>query len=196
MSNSNIYETCKSCGTHITANYCPNCGQKKYHRIDGHYIVDEVQSIMVQTKKGLLYTLKKLLINPGNMTRQYIDGDRAKHYKPILLAFLLATISAFISVQFLEIDATMDKLYETIPEQNNGKEFSQFFLNYNNFIMVLIIPVFALCSWLAFKAWKHNFYEHVVMNAYFQCYYSLFTIVVAYPIYFFTKSNPIAEPQS
>jgi hypothetical protein len=54
-------DNCKNCGTLITANFCSNCGQKKYKRIDKKYLIDELQYTVLHTNKGFFYSVKKFL---------------------------------------------------------------------------------------------------------------------------------------
>ncbi len=75
----NKEKICASCGHEINQNFCPNCGQKKYRRIDAHYIKEEIQYTILHTNKGFFYTLKNLLKNPGKTTRDYLDGNRINH---------------------------------------------------------------------------------------------------------------------
>ena len=58
-------DNCKNCGTLITGNFCNNCGQKKYKRIDKKYLIDEFQYTILHTNKGFFYTVKNLFKNPG-----------------------------------------------------------------------------------------------------------------------------------
>ena len=55
--------------------------------------------------------------------------------------------------------------------------------------MMLAIPFFALASKICFKKWKHNYYEHIVMNAFFYSTYTIYSIVFTYPILYFTQDN-------
>lgn len=57
--------------------------------------MDEIQYTFLHTNKGLLYSIKHILKNPGNTAREFIDGNRVNHYKPILLTFLLGGIAGF-----------------------------------------------------------------------------------------------------
>ena len=75
--------TCQNCNNLIVENFCSNCGQKKFKRIDKKYVFDEIQYTLLHTNKGLFYSIKKLLRNPGKTAREYIEGNRVNHYKPI-----------------------------------------------------------------------------------------------------------------
>lgn len=94
-------EICKNCQGEIAFNFCANCGQKKAKRIDGKYVKDELQYVLIHTNKGFFYSLKKVVRNPGKTASEFIDGNRVNHYKPILMVFLLAGISAFITNTFI-----------------------------------------------------------------------------------------------
>lgn len=51
-------QTCLNCGNPVMDNYCSNCGQKKFKRIDKKYIWDELQYTVFHTNKGFLYSIK------------------------------------------------------------------------------------------------------------------------------------------
>lgn len=182
---------CQNCGELINGNFCSNCGQKKYRRIDRKYIVEEVQYSLLHTNKGFFYSIKKILKNPGKTAREFVDGNRVNHYKPILLAFVLSGISAFISIKLIGIYKVMET-YSVDGKSINTpgmQELMSFVTSYNSFLAVLMIPFFAFLSKLAFYKWGHNYYEHVVMNAFFQSFYTIIYIIFLYPLMFLAKDN-------
>jgi len=181
---------CQNCNEIITAHFCSNCGQKKYKRIDRKYILDEIQYTFLHTNKGFLYSVKNIIKNPGKTAREFIDGNRVNHYKPILLAFVLSGISAFISFKIIGLQKIMSSFYA--KENINSafmNDYMTFTSSYNSIIMLLLIPFFALFTKLAFNKWGHNYYEHVVMNSYILCYYTLFNIFIVYPLMYIMKNN-------
>jgi hypothetical protein len=185
---------CCNCSNTKVENFCAVCGQKKFRRIDRKYLVEELQYTFLHVNKGFLFTIKNILKNPGKTAKDFIDGHRVNHYKPILLAFVLAGISSFISLKVLNLDDIMLTVMNNDPNQKATKEFSAKFMNlisnYNSFFMMLFIPVVALFTKIAFKSKEHNYYEHVVMNTFGQSAYLLMMILVFYPIFFFLKDNP------
>ena len=182
---------CPNCNRVVNGNFCSNCGQKKYNRIDKKYIWDEIQYTVFHTNKGFLYSVKNLIINPGKTAKEFIDGKRVNHYKPILLAFVLSGISAFVSFKIVGLNDIMKEFYskkELYSElMNNAISFAT---SYNSFIMLFFVPFLALFSKIAFRKWGQNYYEHVVMNAYMLSFHALVNIIVIYPVLFFTKGNP------
>ncbi|TNE71436.1 DUF3667 domain-containing protein, partial [bacterium] len=92
-------DICKKCNYEHNGNYCPNCGHPlKLERINGRYILSEIASIL-NFQKGILYTIKELLIRPGQNIRSYISEDRNRLVKPIM--FIL--ITSLVYTLFVEI---------------------------------------------------------------------------------------------
>lgn len=181
---------CLNCERPIAENFCSYCGQKKYKRIDRKYIWDEIQYSVLHTNKGFLYSVKNLLKNPGKTAREYIEGNRVNHYKPILLAFVLSGISAFISFKVLGFQQIMREALEKNKAYNDlMADIISFTSSYNSFIMLLLVPFFAVFSIIAFKRWGNNYYEHVVMNAYVVSYYTLVNILIIYPVMYLFRYN-------
>lgn len=191
METENLIETeCRSCHHPLTGEYCSNCGQKRYRRIDRQYILNALQGIIFKMDKGFLYSLKSVLLNPGKTAKEFIEGDRQKHYKPLSLVFLLSAISMFISFKMLKLH---ERALKNVSE-DQGKSFvmdsvmSQISSNYPLF-MLLSLPIFALGTKLVFRKWGHNYYEHIVMNSYVLAFSSLFSIFVSFPILYFIDGN-------
>lgn len=184
-------ENCQNCNEVITASFCGSCGQKKFKRIDRKYISDEIQYTFLHTNKGFLYSVKNIIKNPGKTAKEFIDGNRVNHYKPILLAFVLSGISAFISYKIIGLSEIMSAMYANT--QNVNSKFMNDYMtvvnSYNSIFMLMLIPLFALFTKLAFRKWGHNYYEHVVMNAYILCFYTIFNIFIIYPLMYIFKEN-------
>ncbi len=186
---------CRNCNTNIQHNFCPNCGQRKYQRINGQYIKDEFQGVFIHSRRGLFYTLKKLMRNPGKTAREYINGERAKHYKPVMLALLLASIGAFLSFKIFYVS---EMINSGIPQdqpkaaRRMTEQFINFFYDYYSLIMLALIPFFSLGTYLGFRKWGDNFYEHIVANAFFQSYLSFISILMLPFSYYFMESYPKA----
>ncbi len=180
--------TCLNCQTPIAENFCSNCGQKKFKRIDRKYVVDEAQYLLVHTNKGFLYSVKNILKNPGKTAREFIDGNRVNHYKPLLLAFVLSGVSAFLSYKVLNLNELLGQFTTQMNGANANKAFS-FLSSYNSVIMLAFLPVLAIFTSIIFRKWGQNYYEHIVMNAFGLSCYTLVTIIISYPILYAVRGN-------
>jgi hypothetical protein len=182
--------SCKNCNQPMINNFCDSCGQKEYKRIDRKYILDEIQYTVLHTNKGFLYSAKSILKNAGNTAREYIEGKRVNHYKPISLVFVLGTISAFLSYKVIGFTEIMQNYYAN-QKQNLTfmNDLMTAMTSYSAVIMVLFLPVIAVVSKLLFKKWGQNYYEHIIMHAYGMSFYNIISILFLYPLFFAFRGN-------
>ncbi|HEV2078531.1 MAG TPA: DUF3667 domain-containing protein, partial [Allosphingosinicella sp.] len=69
---------CLNCGTPVTANFCPECGQQAHvHRTLGAFWHDIAHSVLHFEGK-IWRTLPLLAWKPGELTRRYVEGERAR----------------------------------------------------------------------------------------------------------------------
>ena len=89
--------TCKNCNQNFKGHFCNNCGQTAdTHKMNFHSLWHDIQHGLFHFDNGVLYTAKQLFTRPGNSIREYIDGKRVRHFKPISLVILLATVYGFL----------------------------------------------------------------------------------------------------
>ncbi len=82
--------TCKTCGTEFSGNYCNNCGEKVIHPEDRkfkHFFGEFVNAITFADNK-LWRTLKTMLISPGKLSNEFVEGRRKHYMKPVSIFFL------------------------------------------------------------------------------------------------------------
>ncbi|WP_207893812.1 DUF3667 domain-containing protein [Tenacibaculum sp. M341] len=72
-----------------------NTSESKLKRIDRNYISSEIRSVF-NLEKGLFFTVKSLLINPGKSVREFLFKDRKKYVKPIVYLLIAAILFSFI----------------------------------------------------------------------------------------------------
>ncbi len=180
---------CLNCNHTTTGNFCSNCGQKKYRRIDKKYIGEELGYMIFHANKGFFYSIKCIIKNPGKTAKEFIDGKRVNHYKPLLLTFVLNGILAFISFKLIGIENTLNDYYRV---HNISSEFTNdfiaFFSGYNALIMTLLIPISAFVTKIIFRKWGHNYYEHIVANSYILSLYILINIALS-PLTYIFRDN-------
>lgn len=123
---------CRNCGhiLDVSDKYCPNCSQanstKKLALKD---FFDEFLSSVINYDSKLLKTLYTMLVRPGTITKDYINGKRIAYTNPFrfllslaFLYFLMVTYdSSFSNLDDLGLE---DKIEQTGPMSfsfNDGK---------------------------------------------------------------------------
>jgi hypothetical protein len=87
---------CRSCNEPVEKKYCSNCGYPVIiQKINFKYILSEIGEFFF-ANKGLLYTVKRVLISPGHSVRMFINEDRYRFVKPITFLFITTLIYALI----------------------------------------------------------------------------------------------------
>ena len=99
---------CANCDRAIAGpeqKFCPACGQPTpAHRIDWHFLGHELEHSVLHMDRGIFYSLKELMLRPGHLMRDYIEGRRANQVKPLLLLMITAAAVVFLSKYLLAGD--------------------------------------------------------------------------------------------
>ncbi|MBL0925071.1 MAG: DUF3667 domain-containing protein [Sphingomonadaceae bacterium] len=95
---------CLNCGTALMGAHCHACGQKaKVHRTLHAFGHDILHSVLHFDGK-IWRTLPMLAWNPGELTRRYVHGERAKFVSPLAL-FLFTVFLTFAVFNWLVPDS-------------------------------------------------------------------------------------------
>ncbi|HEU0137879.1 MAG TPA: DUF3667 domain-containing protein [Flavobacterium sp.] len=171
---------CKNCNYDFAGNYCPDCGQKaKTEQINWKYLQDEFKYTFLHINGGFFYTIKELLTRPGHAIREFLEGKRVRHYKPILLLFVLAGLYGFLLhyidyAKILTVQSDKTNPIDTMA-------FYEWMRNNYSFVEIALLPLIAFTSWLAFRKWKYNFIEHLILNAFIAAQRLIITLMF-YPL--------------
>lgn len=94
---------CLNCGTALIGAHCHNCGQKAHvHRTLHEFGHDILHSVLHFDGK-IWRTLPMLFWKPGDLTRRYVHGERAKFVSPLAL-FLFSVFLTFATFNWLVPD--------------------------------------------------------------------------------------------
>lgn len=97
-------KNCLNCGTVLLGDYCHACGQQAHvHRTLSAFFHDLLHGVLHFEGK-IWRTLPLLAWKPGELTRRYIDGQRASFVSPIAL-FLF---SVFLMFAVMELTGALD----------------------------------------------------------------------------------------
>jgi hypothetical protein len=151
---------CKNCNTEVTQNYCTNCGQPSIlKRIDSHYIIHEIEHIL-HFERGILYTVKELLIRPGECVRHFISENRSRLVKPIIFIIVTSLIYTLVNHSFHIEDGLVKFGDSKTSATSLIFQWIQGHYGYANIIMGMFI---AFWIKLFFKKYSYNFFELLIL---------------------------------
>lgn len=140
--------------------FCSNCKQNiKPKRIDGHYILHEIEHVL-HFDRGILYTIRELLIRPGENIRNFIRENRSRLVKPVIFIIVTSLIYTLIN-HFFHIEQSYIKIDDGKDLQFNAiNNWVQSHYGYSNIIMGAFIAF-----WLRifFKKYDYNFFEILIL---------------------------------
>lgn len=95
------WHKCNTCGTTYQGNYCPRCGQSA---TIGRYSFKKALLLFLDVwglgNRGMFRTLRDLLLRPGYMIRDYLQGMQMAYFPPFKLFFLLTALSMVVQSGF------------------------------------------------------------------------------------------------
>lgn len=153
---------CKNCNTEIDSKFCPDCGQPtNLKRIDGHYIIHEIEHVL-HFERGILYTIRELLINPGKNIRRYLTENRSRLVKPIIFIIVTSLIYS-IAINIFHIEEAYVKFEGQGANLSTPKKvftWIQGHYGYANIIMGIFIAFWVK---VFFKKYQFNYFEILIM---------------------------------
>ncbi len=154
------FTQCKRCGAVLSDDFCSKCGNPKtLKRINGSYILSEIVSVL-NFDKGFFYTIKELLVRPGENIQKFIHSDRNRLVKPIIFV-IVCSLMYSLAQQLLKFedgyanaggfgDSAVSSIYGWI-QKNYG---------YANILMAVFI---AFWIKLFFKKYSYNIFEILIL---------------------------------
>lgn len=130
-------------------------------------MIAESLDAVLNLRRGLPYTLKQMVINPGAGVRDYIVGKRAGWYRPLAFIALMGVLSG-LGLQVYGEDIAQVSGEELGP---NGAKLIQeklnglFARNYSIF-QAILLPLTSLWSYLFYVKSRFNYAENLVLNCY------------------------------
>ena len=92
--------TCLNCGARLVGRYCHACGQSSHVHRTLMSIVHDLLHGVFHFEGKIWRTIPMLVVHPGQLTRRYIDGERARFVSPLAL-FLFTVFLMFASFSAL-----------------------------------------------------------------------------------------------
>lgn len=179
---------CENCGKIIEGNFCSHCGQNsKVGKISLSNFMNEVAEGVFQINRGLFYTLTELLTRPGLSIKEFLNGKRKDHFKPVAYVLAFSTLYFLISRLVGENTWMNDVIFgfsEGANDSKSGIEIPSILIWLSEnfaYATLILLPLFSFASYLSFLGSGRNYLEHIVLNSYVTgqqaLFYSFFLIL-------------------
>lgn len=180
--------TCKNCENTFVGNFCNICGQEaSTHKLNFHFIWHDIQHGFFHFDNGVLFTAKELFTRPGNAIREFVEGKRVHHFKPISLVIILASLYGIL--RHLFHFSILDKKALSEIKGVEYESLNEWISHHYSWIILVSIPLFSIASYIVFRKQGYNFIEHFVLNAYMACQRLILRIAIFPIIKYFTQTE-------
>ncbi len=178
--------TCTNCEANLRSDfgYCPTCGAKVVrNRLTLKNVWEDLSFQVFNLDNTLLKTFRHLFSQPQLVINGYNSGVRKRYMNPISYFAIGVTLSGilfYILRSIYHIDLTQNSF--------NGKQTPDldFVFDYQGIMSYLIMPFYALLTWLLFlDKRKLNYTEHLVANAYIIGQVSFIQFIICIPLFGF-----------
>ena len=115
---------CKNCGAITKDLFCAHCGQRtSVNKVTLGETFNDLTDNMFSLAAPLPLTLRRLVLNPGALFREYLSGKRKKYYSPISF-FILSTLVYLFIRWAIDFDDYLEISAGTFEEQIDLELFS------------------------------------------------------------------------
>jgi hypothetical protein len=102
---------CLNCGGHLRGQYCGNCGQRGSSRLISLWeLLRDAFGDLFELDSRLWRTLVPLVIRPGRLTHDYLQGRRVRYMPPFRMYLVLSLL--FFLVAFFDPRESLGIFYE------------------------------------------------------------------------------------
>jgi len=151
---------CRNCNNTVDNNFCGNCGQAvQIKRVDKHYFLHEIWHVL-HFEKGIFYTIKELLIRPGQNVRKFITEDRSRLVKPLIFVIVTSLIYTVINNLF-----HIEKGYVNFHDTKQSATNVIFHWVENHYGYANIIMGVFIAFWIKvfYRKYDYNFFEILIL---------------------------------
>ncbi len=114
-----IENNCLNCGTTLVGKFCQNCGQENLEVKEsfGH-MMNHAISDYFHFDHQFFGTLKPLLLKPGFLTIEYLNGRRASYLHPVKMYIFISVVYFLLAAQYPKSPIKAEVKPDTIAQIN------------------------------------------------------------------------------
>ena len=174
---SNELQHCNNCGNDFTGNFCPICSQKAgMGRIGWRSVHQGVMDIWGLGTRSLLYSIWQLLLRPGHIISDYIDGKRQVSFPPVKMLFIVAIIYSFVVLWLLP-----NVFHVSIEEDaTDVTELGQWIRDHYSWAMLITSMCAILPTWVMFRYSPRHTHHTMPEGFFIQVFFMVISVVLSF----------------
>ncbi len=191
---------CPTCGAPAEHPYCPHCGEKRidHHDLSLKHFAEHTVEAFTHADGKIFGTLRSLVVTPGQLTADYVNGRRKPNLGPLQL-FLICNVFYFLVHPLLRWDSLSSTLYTNMnlswfrsiakpmvetklsathaTIEAYSEKFDHESVLHGKSLVILLVPLFTIL--FAVMLWKQRrpLVMHIVFALHFAAFFLLGLIV-------------------
>jgi hypothetical protein len=174
---------CLNCGTSLAPGdrFCRQCAQKADTRpLTWRHFSHELFHALAPADASVLHLFKDLIVRPGVVAREYLQGRRKKYFSPfswfLISAGSIVVINGLLGKVPADLEANPAVLARLPTEaarasylaviQRSG-QVTHFMATHGNLFAMAAVPLLAFIFWLFYRR-RHNYVEFLLATLLFE----------------------------
>jgi hypothetical protein len=162
----------------IQGDFCSSCGQRtSVNKVTFKETFQDLADAIFSINGPLLTTLKMMIVNPGRLFTEYLNGKRKKYYRPVTF-FILMTVIYLVIRELINYDpygSTIFKVDDPYDSQLLTKARNFMLLNIDKFLFAFALSLGLMMKLFFFK--KYSLAEFLAISFYLIGIYTVLTIL-------------------
>ncbi len=140
------------------ARFCPSCGQRTdTERLSLADMARDLMHAFVNVERGPLVFARALLLRPGTVAREFVQGRRRRHYGPF------ATLAVVVGMAALVFNVSG---FQVLMQEGVAPAPAALLHRYFNLVLLAQLPLLGAVCALVFHDARLTWAEHMVLVAY------------------------------
>lgn len=179
---------CANCGHTYSGNYCPVCGQKAGDKhITWRLVGQNFLKAWGIDSSSLPSTLLQLILRPGYLIGDYLDGHRRVSYPPVNMLFVV-TVVYLIITQMFGISRTEHFTYSDVPEKYAiVVDIMNWFIDNPAWGLLTFTLTFCIQTWFFFRFAPRHTRHTLAEGVFIQIYMATISIICTFISNIFTN---------
>jgi hypothetical protein len=180
-------QLCLNCGQPISGTFCSACGQKtSTSRFTMSQLAHDFFHGFFHVDRGFFYTAKELMIRPGPTLKNYLAGQRIRHFNPFTFIVIVGGLNGYL-LQTFHWQGFMLNM-GMLSKSGFNQEIWNSSLEHFTVRLLVAIPLYSLMTYLLYYRSHYTFAEHLIANTYLRAEFHVFMIIIG-PLQFLVHAK-------